>query len=244
MALGVHNGVLAQVSKEGLTLQTTPQLQEVLTPAWRAERPQFITGDRISSQNDLLTEVDGHAELRHADTVIRADHFDYFAPTDEARAKGQIYLNRSGSVYRGDDLQLSVDAFEGFVTHPTFDLLRNKAHGEGSRADFLDQNNLILQNGTYSTCRRRMGPDWMPEWLLTADSLYIDEDNNVGTADHAQLTFYGVPLMSASSMSFPLNDARRSGLLPPTLVTSTRDGLGWIQPVSYTHLTLPTKWIV
>ncbi len=230
MALGDHNGVLAQVSKEGLTLQTTPQLQEVLTPAWRAERPQFITGDRISSQNDLLTEVDGHAELRHADTVIRADHFDYFAPTDEARAKGQIYLNRSGSVYRGDDLQLSVDAFEGFVTHPTFDLLRNKAHGEGSRADFLDQNNLILQNGTYSTCRRRMGPDWMPEWLLTADSLYIDEDNNVGTADHAQLTFYGVPLMSASSMSFPLNDTRRSGLLPPTLVTSTRDGLGWIQP--------------
>ena len=229
-ALMVAGVALAQDESDGLSLQATPKLQEVLTPVLRAERPQFISGEHISSQNQLLTEVDGHAELRHADTVLRADHFEYFSPTDEAKARGQVYLNRAGSIYRGDELEMSVDAFEGFVTHPSFDLLRNKAHGEGSRADFLDENHLIVQNGTYSTCRRRIGPDWMPEWLLTADSLQIDEDNNVGTASNAQLTFYGMPLMKSESMSFPLNDTRRSGLLPPTLITSTRDGLGWVQP--------------
>ena len=230
MVLPLPDAAVAQSDSEGLSLQTTPKLQEVLTPALRAERPQFISGERLSSQNELLTEVDGNAELRHADTVLRADHFEYFSPTDEARARGQVYLNRAGSIYRGDALEISVDAFEGFVTRPSFDLLRTKAHGEGSRADFLDENNLIVQNGTYSTCRRRIGPDWMPEWLLTAESLRIDEDNNVGTASNAQLTFYGVPLLKSESMSFPLNDTRRSGLLPPTLMTSSRDGLGWVQP--------------
>ncbi len=219
----------AQSEPTGLQLRQTDRLQEVIPDAQRQAVPTFVSGDEISGQTELQTVVEGHAELRRADTVIRADRMEYHQPSDLAKARGHVRINRAGNVYEGDALELKVDSFEGFFTQPRYELLNNQAHGEARQVDFLGRDRLVVHQGTYTTCRRTGGPDWMPAWLLRADAVTLDQQEDVGVAENGVLEFHGTPVLRASSLSFPLSDARKSGLLPPTVGISSRSGIEYIQ---------------
>jgi len=59
---------------------------------------------------------------------------------------------------------------------------------------------------------------------LRATTLNMDNEEDVGTAEGAVLSFKGVPLLPIPSLSFPLSDQRKSGLLPPTLELDNVNG--------------------
>jgi LPS-assembly protein len=46
----------------------------------------------------------------------------------------------------------------------------------------------------------------------------------------ALLTFFNVPILPIPSMSFPLSDKRKSGLLPPTIGVDSINGVEYRQP--------------
>jgi LPS-assembly protein len=112
-------------------------------------------------------------------------------------------------------LELKVDAFEGFFDQPRYQLLQNDAHGDASRADFIDESHTVIHNATYTTCRRLPGPSWMPDWVLRASSITLDNDEEVGIAKDGALIFKGVPVLPVPSFTFPLTDKRKSGMLVP-----------------------------
>jgi LPS-assembly protein len=51
----------------------------------------------------------------------------------------------------------------------------------------------------------------MPDWVLKAASIRIDNEEEVGQAEGASLNFMGVPVLPIPSISFPLSDKRKSG---------------------------------
>jgi LPS-assembly protein len=55
----------------------------------RTQLPVFVSGDRITGQPDVNAVIEGNAELRRGDTVIRADRLDYTVPDDLAKAQRQ-----------------------------------------------------------------------------------------------------------------------------------------------------------
>ena len=200
-----------------LKLKSSPLLQEAIDASVRSQLPTFVTGDRLFGRPDLETVVQGDAVLRRGDTVIHADQLDYDQPTDVAKARGHVRVNRAGNVYEGPLLELRVDAFEGFFQQPHYEFLRNEAHGEAQRVDFLDASRSVIHNATYTTCRRLPGPSWLPDWVLKATRLTMDQDEDVGQAEGALLSFKGVPVLPIPYLSFALSDQRKSGFLPPTL---------------------------
>ena len=203
------------------TLRTTPQLRELMPGSSRQGAPTFIYGDRITSQTDLETSVEGNAEVRRGDTVIRADQLQYLAPDDLAKARGDIYLNRAGNVYQGPQLELKMESFEGFLLNPTYRLLVNNAYGQADRVVFVGEKKVAIENATYSTCQRQPGPSWMPAWVFRADKLDLDLSEDTGTAQGATLEFKGVKTPKLPPVSFPLSDKRKSGFLPATVLSST-----------------------
>ncbi len=205
-------------------LKTSPLLQELIPSASRGALPTFISGERLFGRPDLETVIEGKAELRRADMVIKADRLDYDQPTDLARAQGHVRINRAGNVYEGPLLEIKLDAFEGFFNTPRYYFLKNDSHGEASKVDFIDDQRLVIHNATLTTCRRLPGPSWMPDWILRATTLSMDNEEDVGTAEGAVLSFKGVPLLPIPSLSFPLSDQRKSGLLPPTLELDNVNG--------------------
>lgn len=218
-----------------LGLKSSRTLRDAIPSSQRDSLPTFVSGERISSRTDLDTVVEGGATLRRGDLVIRADRLDYFQPDDMAKARGNVTINRAGDVYEGPLLDLKVESFEGFFLNPSYQFLKNQGHGEAQRVDFLDEERAVIRNGTFTTCRRLPGPAWMPDWLLRAAYISIDNEEEVGTAEGVLLTFKGVPLIPIPSLSFPLSSKRKSGFLPPTVGIDNVNGV---------ELNIPYYWNV
>ena len=216
-----------------LQLKSSRMLREAIAPADRDAQPTFVSGERISSRTDLESVVEGAAELRRGDLVIRADRLEYFQPEDLATARGHVHINRAGDVYEGPELQLKVESFEGFFRNPRYQLLKNKGHGEAERVDFIDEKRTVIRNASYTTCQRRPGPSWMPDWIIRAASISIDNEEDVGQAESAVLSFKGIPILPVPAFTFPLSNRRKSGVLPPTFGIDNVNGI---------EVTVPYYW--
>ncbi|MBK7001652.1 MAG: LPS-assembly protein LptD [Rhodoferax sp.] len=231
-------GVAAQAQTATAELEVPPLkpsalLQEEIAPEQTKNAPLFIQGQQMWGRPDLETVVEGEAELRKPGTVIRADRLEYDQSTDQVKAVGNVHINRNGNTFEGPVLELKIDAMQGFLDQPSYQFLQNDAHGMAERADFLDENHTLIYNASYTTCKRQPGPDWLPDWILRAGRIHLDNEEDVGSADDAVLSFKGIPVLPIPSFSFPLSDRRRSGVLPPVIGIDTSNGV---------EVTLPYYW--
>lgn len=220
-------------AQDSLRLRMSPRLEDRIGQAQRNAAPTFLSSQRLSTETDSEVSLDGQVVLRRSDLVIRADHLDYDQARDLARARGHVRINQAGNTFEGPALELKVDAFEGYFERPTYQLLANDAHGEAERIDFLDDKRAVVRNATFTTCQRQPGPDWMPDWILRAATLRFDSEEETAQAEDATLTFQDVRLVGVSSVSFPLTDKRKSGVLAPTF---------GVDSVSGTEVTIPYYW--
>jgi len=218
---------------DALLLRSAAQLDENLSAEQKRQAPVFLQGDRISGRANLETVVQGDAVMRKADTVIHADTLEYDQSTDMARASGNVRINRAGNRFEGPLLELKVERFEGFFQQPSYHFARGDGHGDAERADFIDASHTVVHQATYTTCRRLPGPSWMPDWVLRAASISLDNDEEVGVAEGAYLYFKGLPILPVPPISFPLTEKRKSGLLPMTVGYDN---------ISGTTLALPYYW--
>lgn len=218
---------------ESVQLRSSPRLQEQVPATQRSSLPTFLFSDILSGRPDLDMTAEGRVELRRGDTVIRADRLEYYQPNDLAKMRGNVRINRAGNVFEGPELELKVDAFEGFFTQPDYHFLSNDAYGQAERVDFLDEKRAVIRNATFTTCQRTPGPSWLPAWLMRAATLSIDNEEELGEAKDATLSFKGVPILSLPSVSFSLSEKRKSGVLAPTFGVDT---------ISGTEVTVPYYW--
>jgi LPS-assembly protein len=71
----------------------------------------------------------------------------------------------------------------------------------------------------------------MPAWLLTAATITTDTEEKRGRGHQsARLSFMGISTPPIPSVSFPLSNARKSGLLPPTIGIDNTNGIEIAQP--------------
>jgi len=197
-------------------LRPVPALQPPPRGEAAKQLPIILRADSIRGRPDLETVAEGHAEFRQGSMLIRGDRLSYDQSDDLAHATGSVYIANQGNIYTGTELQLHVQAFEGFFLQPTYFLALTGGGGKADRIDFIDENRARLTNATYSSCRPDGGG--APAWLLSASSVKIDLEKNEGVAQGAVLRFFDVPILGAPILSFPLTDARKSGWLPPTIV--------------------------
>jgi LPS-assembly protein len=217
-------GLAGSAAAEPLLLQPSLTLLEQLPYALRGKTPTVVEGERITGRVDETTVVEGAAVLRRHDVTVRAERLEHRATDDTALASGGVRIHRQGDVYEGARLQLKLDTFEGRFDDVRFQFLRTGGQGEASRVDFLDENRAVAHNVRYSTCERPPGSRWTPAWAVTADEVRFDLSTDTGEAVGGRLEFQGVPLLAAPWISFPLSDARKTGLLPPTFNLDNRSG--------------------
>lgn len=222
---------VAQEAVPPLMLKSSPLLQDVLPEAARREAPSFVSGDRISGEAGVQTVVQGHAELRRHDTVLKADRLQIDHTTQDAQASGSVVIVRNGNRYEGPELRLNLDTYVGFFSQPRYQLLLNDGQGRADRVDFKGETLSVAHNATYTTCKAP--PGFLPDWWVSAKQLTLNNADETGTATGGALYFKGVPLLAAPYLSFPISDKRKSGLLPPTINLTNISGL---------ELTLPYYW--
>ena len=208
---------------EPLRLRLSPELKPALRGAPGTRAPVVVKAREIRGQPDLGTQAEGNVELRSAGVVLHADSLSYDETDDLAIARGDVRVSRDGNVYSGPELQLRLQRFEGFFIKPSYRFARSGAGGTAKRIDFLDEQRIVATGADYSSCPRDGSND--PDWLLSTDSIKLDFAANEGIAENAVLRFYGVPILAAPVLSFPLTDERKSGWLPPGINLDSKSGL-------------------
>jgi LPS-assembly protein len=227
---GIGSSQAQTPSEPPLVLRPSSLLQEVITPSARKQLPTFLESNTLNEKASEQTELEGQVVLRRGEILIKADKVDYNQADDFAKARGNVYINRSGNVYQGPELDLYMEAFEGFFTQPNYRLLKNNGYGNATRIDFIDPAHSVMHNASFTTCQRKPGPDWMPDWFFSADKIAIDTDHNVGRVQGGSLKFKGVSLLPVPELDFPLDDERKSGFLPPNFGVDNIGGLEYTQP--------------
>ena len=229
LALVVASPVQAQAPAQAP--DQAPARAPVQPDAQDKDAPTYLEADWLSGHADLDAKLQGQAQLRRGNTTIDADQLEYYQPSDEARASGNVRVQRKGNLYEGPLLELKVETFEGFFQQPAYQFKEGEAHGEASRADFLDENHMVVHDATYTTCRRVPGPSWLPDWILRAGMIEFDNDEEVGVAHDAYVDFKGLPILPVPPISFPLSDKRKSGLLPFSIdPLNNINGMTLVQP--------------
>lgn len=204
-------------------LKLAPTLQTPTPGRDTQAGPTVIRAREMRGRAGVDAVAEGAAELRQGGLVVRADTLTYTQADDLAVARGAVRVSRDGSVYSGPELQLKLKQFEGFFLAPEFDLTRVGAGGRADRIDFIDSARFRATNVVYTSCPRDGTQD--PAWLLSARSVSLDMDTNTGVAEGAVLRFMGVPILAGPTLSFPINDARKSGWLPPSIGIDNRSGV-------------------
>ena len=216
---------------DGIVLRATPALQAPPHGDAARQLPITLRAQELHGRPDLETVAEGDAEFRRGGIVLRADRLTYEHADDLAIARGHVRASRDGNIYSGPELQLKLQSFEGFFLNPTYFFSRTGAGGTAQRIDFLDEQRSVATAATYTSCPSDGSGG--PVWLLTTERVRLDFAANEGIADNAVLRFYGVPILAAPSLSFPLTDERKSGWLPPAVGLESKSGF---------QIALPYYW--
>ena len=216
---------------------------------------QKIYGDNIEYdvQNDEL-KVDGNARIDLGDSEIRGPALkmrlsDSIGEMHDASITLNKQINSSvqreatprynPSVYTQskllnsqtnltDDPRLYQDNYREPATpigQATIDPKFNSSRGDAKAVFFEGQDKKRLIDARYTTCEP--GVD---DWYIKAKEIELDDYTESGTAKNAYVEFKGVPLLYTPWMSFSFNNERKSGLLAPTIGTTSRSGFETLIP--------------
>jgi len=189
--------------------------------------PLFFEADKLEGESGQTTKASGSVRLRQGALSVEADELTHRQADNTAKAAGHVRIMRGGNIFSGPELTLQLDTLEGEFVSPSFWFARTQAGGHARHVAFLGSNRLRATQTSYSSCTPENTADGSPgepDWSLKTSSVYLDFDANEGIADDAVIWFKGVPILAAPRLTFPLNDARKSGWLPPSFNFDSKSG--------------------
>ncbi|HEU4620947.1 MAG TPA: LPS-assembly protein LptD [Burkholderiaceae bacterium] len=218
----------AQTSEPALTLRLSPVLRPA--PDTNAEVPTFIAGDTMSGSVDREVTLEGDAEVRRGNVVLRADRILFQQVDNVVDAVGRVKLDRGDDSYRGPTLRYDLDNQEGKLGPGEYRLsataTRSMAgRGTAEATEFAGRDVIKLTGTTYTTC-----PPGDESWILRARDITIDSADQSGEAHGGVVYFMGVPILASPYVVFPVGNQRKTGFLTPSFGVSSSNGFEVVAP--------------
>ena len=181
---------------------------------------QFEAGQFEAQVGDEPTaRMTGGVLLRRDDKLVGAETARFDAERGAMLLEGGVRYEDPGTQILSRSAEFSYDMgrirFEG----AEFSLGSNNARGAAEGLEINESGELILEGVEYTTC-----PPADEDWLMQGKSIEIDTQEGIGTARGMKLRFKNVPILYLPYISFPVGDARKSGVLTPEIGSSGRSG--------------------
>ncbi len=192
-------------------------------PALNLENPDAV----VLEVGALEAEVSGTPKasmtggvlLRQGEKLAGADSARYDPENKALLLDGSVRYEDAGTLVESNSAEFSYGLglirFEG----ARFSLGEGDAHGAADVLEVNQQGRLELDGVSYTTC-----PPESNDWVIEAKSIDLDTRSGVGTARGMKLRFQGVPILYSPYLSFPIGDARKSGMLSPKFGSTRRSG--------------------
>ena len=210
--------------------------------------PATIEADQIEATTDQEFVLQGNVTFRQGNRAIYADTITYNSETRRAGARGNVVLyTPAGDEVRAETMDLEVDTFIGGaedvsirIADTTYgstersrgdpdggpgDGTNGKRYYQQARVDsetmqFEGREVMILRNAELTTC-----PDGNQDITLATKVLRLDRASGIGTAKAMTVRLKNVPVLYFPSISFPIDNRRRSGFLFPSIGEERESGV-------------------
>ena len=223
--LAAPSAAASDAAAPALSLRSSPGLLERLPPQVRALEPVFVQAGEVGMQPDIRLDARGNVELRRHSVVFKSDALRDDLITNEVDAQGHVRVVQDGNLFSGPELQFNLDSYTGRMPDAHYFFNRTQGGGQAKLVRFLGRERVQADQASYSTCTASP-----LDWVLQAAHLDLDFGSDTGVARDGRVKFKGVTILPLPYASFPLSEARKSGLLPPTIGLDSKNGLEWAQP--------------
>jgi LPS-assembly protein len=180
-----------------------------------------LEAGRLQAQlgDDPTAVMSGGVLLRSDDKLAGADTARYEPESQAILLEGSVRYEDPGTQIISDSAEFAYRSGRIRFSGAQFSLGSSDARGAAELLEINQDGTLRLDGVEYTTC-----PPESEDWLLRGRSIKLDTSAGVGTAKGIKLKFKGVPILYAPYLSFPLSDARKSGLLTPEIGSAGRSG--------------------
>ena len=162
--------------------------------------------------------MQGPVRVRQGNRTLTASDANYDTATQAFDVSGNVRYHDPQVTLGGESGTWSSEQGGRFVG-AEFELPSRPARGTADTIVLRPDGRLELDRVEYTAC-----PAGHRDWFLRAQRIEIDQAAQQGIGRHVLLDFKGVPILYLPVLSFPVGDARKSGLLFPSLGQSNRNG--------------------
>ena len=186
--------------------------------------PMDVHADYSEVFDKDVTSFFGNVEIIRADQRIMSDNASYDTVSDTMDAQGHVYYREDEISLYSETALLNLGTNEARLRKALF---ISPAPFRGS-ADVVYRDSKFLsryKNATVTSC-----PPNNQDWAIHAQRLKMNKQTGKASAKHAWLEFKGLPMFYTPYVSFPMDDRRLSGILPPTWGANDKNGLDLVIP--------------
>ncbi len=172
--------------------------------------------------------MSGGVVLRRGNRLAGAETASIDPVQRALKLTGNVRYEDPDSLILSDSAEFSYEdgriRFEG----AEFEVGPDNARGTAGVLEINQEGRLQLVDVGYTTC-----PPESNAWIIEASEIELDSRTGVGKARGVRLRFQGVPILYTPYLSFPITDARKSGVLTPEIGSTGRSG---------NELSIPYYW--
>lgn len=188
----------------------------------------------VSFYRQGQSKLSGDVEIRQTNRILTAQtayiyRDDKTGQVNKIELMGQVKYIEPGQMIIARKATLNPQDYSGQIDDVLYRLnLAGDALPAWGRASLIERfanKDYLLKQTTYTTC--------VPQdkaWHIEADSIALDQTNDIGVARHAKLFLHDVPIVYAPYLSFPTSKKRKSGFLFPTIGSSNVGGFDFSLP--------------
>ncbi|MFZ3202791.1 MAG: LPS-assembly protein LptD [Pseudomonas sp.] len=185
------------------------------------QAPLFITAkaSRYEQEQQVAT-LAGDVVLRQAGMQVEADEASLHQAENRGELIGNVRLRDQGMLVVGDRAELQLDNGEAKVDNAEYVLHKSHVRGSALYAKREETAVIRLKDGTYTSCEPGSNA-----WHLKGNNVTLNPATGFGTATNVTLRVKDFPVFYTPYIYFPIDDRRQSGFLPPSISSSSDNGM-------------------
>ncbi|WP_425914079.1 LPS-assembly protein LptD [Pseudomonas sp. GWSMS-1] len=186
-----------------------------------SEAPMFLSAKASRyEQEEQVATLAGDVVLRQAGMQVEADEANLRQAENRGELIGNVRLRDQGMLVVGDRAELQLDNGEAKVDNAEYVLHKSHIRGNALYAKREESAIIRLKDGTYTSCEPGSNA-----WHLKGNNITLNPATGFGTATNVTLRVKNIPVFYTPYIYFPIDDRRQSGFLPPSIGSSSGNGL-------------------
>lgn len=188
--------------------------------------PIYISSlQAFSDQKGMRSELQGEVRINQASLQVQAEHASLNHASNELSLQGEVSIRDRGMLMVGDNGYMQLDSGEMQLDNAEYVVHAEHLRGNARYIKRNDDGIIRLKSGIYTSCSPNRN-----DWHIKSNQIVLNQETGFGTATNVTMRIKNVPVFYTPFISFPIDDRRQSGFLPPSISYSDNHGINVTTP--------------